>query len=67
LAQPGARFTEAGIRNRTGRWLSAPFLAGPIRYRLQFRDGHWRLQFGFEPAAYRRLLTHRLGRTGLTA
>jgi transposase len=65
LAKPGARFTEAGIRNKIGRWLSASFLADLIRYQLEFRDGHWRLQFDFDPAAYQRLLTHRLGRTVL--
>lgn len=63
LAKPGARFTEAGIRNKIGRWLSASFLADLIRYRLEFRDGHWRLQFDFDAAAYQRLLAHRLGRT----
>jgi hypothetical protein len=65
LAKPGARFTESGIRNKISRWLSASFLADLIRYQLEFRDGHWRLQFDFDTAAYQRLLTHRLGRTVL--
>ena len=65
LAKPGARFTESGIRNKISHWLSATFLADLIRYQLEFRDGHWRLQFDFDTVAYQRLLTHRLGRTVL--
>lgn len=63
LAKPGARLTEAGIRNKISRWLSPSFLADLIRYQLEFHDGHWRLQFDFDTAAYQHLLAHRLGRT----
>lgn len=63
LAKPGARFTESGIRNKISRWLSASFLADLVRYQLEFREGHWCLQFDFDTAAYQKLLAHRLGRT----
>jgi transposase len=63
LAKPGMRLSEAGIRNKISRWLSPSFLADLIRYQLEFRDGHWRLQFDFDTAAYHQLLTRRLGRT----
>lgn len=63
LAKPGARLTEAGIRNKISRWLSPPFLADLVRYELEFHDAHWRLQFDFDTAAYQHLLAHRLGRT----
>lgn len=65
LAKPGARFTETGIRNKISRWWSASFLSDLIRYQVEFRDSHWRLQFDFDTAAYQRLLAHRLGRTVL--
>jgi hypothetical protein len=65
LAKPGARFTEAGIRNRIARWLSGAFVAELVRYELMEREGRWHLQFDFDPAALERLMTHRLGRTTL--
>ena len=36
-----------------------------VRYQLEFRDGQWRLQFDFDPAAFTKLIDHRLGRTVL--
>ncbi len=65
LAKPGARFTEAGLRNKIGRWLSGAFVSELVRYQLQERDGHWRLQFDFDNAAFDQLLARRLGRTTL--
>jgi transposase len=65
LAKPGARFTEAGIRNRIARWLSGAFVSELVRYELVEREGHWHLQFDFDHTAFERLLGHRLGRTML--
>lgn len=65
LAKPGGRFTEAGIRNKIARWLSAAFVSELIRYQLELRDGRWHLRFDFDNAAFDRLLTRRLGRTTL--
>jgi transposase len=65
LAKPGARFTEAGIRNKITRWLSAAFVSELVRYELVEREGRWHLQFDFDHAAFERLLAHRLGRTTL--
>jgi transposase len=65
LAKPGARFTEAGIRNKIARWLSGAFVGELVRYQLEQRDGHWRLQFDFDNAAFDRLLARRWGRTTL--
>ena len=65
LAKPGARFTEAGIRNKIARWLSGAFVSELVRYELVEREGRWHLQFDFDPAAFGRLMTHRLGRTTL--
>jgi hypothetical protein len=45
LSKPKARWTEAQIRRKIQRWLPAQFMAELIRYQLDFRDGHWRLQF----------------------
>src|ERR1700739_138293 len=39
LAKPAARFTEAGIRNKIARWLSAAFVADLVRYQLEQHDG----------------------------
>jgi hypothetical protein len=36
-----------------------------VHYQLEQRDGHWRLQFDFDNAAFDRLLARRLGRTTL--
>jgi len=65
LAKPGARFTEAGIRNKIARWLSPAFVSELVRYELVEREGRWHLQFDFDHAAFERLLGHRLGRTTL--
>jgi len=65
LSKPKARWTEAQIRNKIQRWLSAQFMAELIHYQLELRDGHWRLQFDFDHAAWLRLMAHRLGRTVL--
>lgn len=65
LAKPGGRFTEAGIRNKIARWLSAAFVAELVRYQLDKRDGSWHLQFDFDTSALERLLARRLGRTTL--
>jgi transposase len=65
LAKPGARFTEAGIRNKIGRWLSGAFVSELVRYELVEREGRWHLQFQMDNAAFERLLMHRLGRTML--
>jgi hypothetical protein len=45
--------------------LSAQFLAELIHYQLEFRDGHWRLQFDLDAMALTKLIDHRLGRTVL--
>jgi len=65
LAKPGARFTEAGIRNRIARWLSGAFVSQLVRYQLERRKGIWHLQFDFDNTAFERLLSRRLGRTVL--
>ena len=65
LAKPGGRFTEAGIRNKISRWLSASFVSELIRYQLELREDRWHLTFDFDNAAFDRLLTRRLGRTTL--
>jgi transposase len=65
LAKPGGRFTEAGIRNKIARWLSAAFVSELVRYQLERRDDRWHLTFDFDNAAFDRLLTRRLGRTTL--
>jgi hypothetical protein len=65
LSKPKARWTEVQIRNKIQRWLSAQFMADLIHYQLDFKDGHWHLQFDFDHAAWLRLMGHRLGRTVL--
>ena len=65
LAKPAARITEAGIRNKIGRWLSGAFVSDLVRYQLEQRDGRWHLQFDLDQAAFEHLLAHRLGRTTL--
>lgn len=65
LGKPRARYREAGIRNKIARWLSGAFVAELVRYQLEQREGHWRLQFDFDAAAFERLLSRRLGRTTL--
>src|ERR1700680_5003938 len=59
------RWTEEGITRKIQKWLSGQFLSELIRYQLESRDGQWRLQFDFDPAAFERLLGRRLGRTVL--
>ncbi|PYU37895.1 MAG: IS1634 family transposase, partial [Acidobacteria bacterium] len=65
LNKPRSRWTEEGITRKIQTWLSGQFLADLIRYQLESRDGHWRLQFDFDQAAFERLLGRRLGRTVL--
>lgn len=65
LAKPGARFTEAEIRNKIARWLSGTFVSELVRYELVEREGRWHLQFDFDHRAFERLMAHRLGRTVL--
>jgi transposase len=65
LTKPRARFTEAGIRHKITRWLSANFVSELVRYQLEPRDGRWQLTFDFDHAAFQRLLAQRLGRTTL--
>jgi hypothetical protein len=69
--------TEAKIKNsvtfspkslplpKIRRWLSGQFLEELVRYQIESQDGHWRLQFEFDTAAWQRLVDHRLGRTVL--
>ena len=65
LGKPGARFTEAGIRNKIARWLSGAFVSELVHYELLEREGRWHLQFHVDNAAFERLMTHRLARTML--
>jgi len=65
LRKPGARWSEAQIRRKIERWLSAQYLNELIRYELQLQHGRWQLQFNFDHAAWSRLAAHRLGRTVL--
>ena len=65
LAKPEARFTEKGLRNKIGRWLSAAFVSDVLRYELEKREGKWQLRFQIDDAALMKLFTERLGRTVL--
>lgn len=66
LNKPQARWTEEQIRHKIRRWLSgSQYLEELIRYQIESRDGRWSLQFDFDPAAWQRLVNHRLGRTVL--
>ena len=65
LNKPKARWTEEQIRNKIRRWLSVPYLEELIRFQIESRAGRWSLQFDFDPAAWQRLVNHRLGRTVL--
>jgi transposase len=65
LNKPRARWTQDGIQHKIQKRLSGQFLAEVVRYQLEFRDGQWRLQFDFDPAAFTKLIDHRLGRTVL--
>ena len=62
---PGASFTERGLRNKIARWLSPQFVGELVSYTLEQRDGHWHLQFDFDHQALERLMAQRLGRTVL--
>ena len=65
LNKPKARWKEDQIRNKIRRWLSVQYLEELIRYQIESHEGRWRLQFDFDPAAWQRLVNHRLGRTVL--
>ena len=65
LNKPRARWKEEQIRSKIRRWLSGQYLEELIRYQIASHEGRWRLQFDFDPAAWQRLLDHRLGRTVL--
>jgi len=65
LNKPQARWKEEQIRSKIQRLLSGQYLEELIRYQLESREGRWRLQFDFDPAAWQRLVNHRLGRTVL--
>ena len=65
LGKPKPRWTEPQLRNKIKNLLSAQYLEELVRYQLEQRDGHWRLQFDLDTSAWQRLLDHRLGRTVL--
>ena len=65
LTKPKSRYTEAGIRAKIGKLLSAQFLGELIQYQLEHRDGRWRLQYDMAPKGFDNLLHQRLGRTVL--
>ena len=65
LNKPQARWKEDQIRAKIGRWLSGQYWDELIRYQLESHQGRWKLQFDFDPAAWHRLVNHRLGRTVL--
>lgn len=65
LNKPQARWTEEQIRSKIRRWLSVQYLEELIRFQVEARGDRWSLQFDFDPAAWQRLVNHRLGRTVL--
>jgi transposase len=65
LTKPKSRYTEAGIRAKIGKLLSAQFLDELIQYQLEHRDGCWRLQYDLAPRGFENLIQQRLGRTVL--
>jgi transposase len=65
LNKPRARWKQPQIVRKIQRWLSAPFLAELIRFRLEQQAEGWHLQFDFDSAAFSQLLAQRLGRTVL--
>lgn len=65
LNKPQARWKEEQIRRKISRWLSGQYLEELIRYKVESHQGRWTLQFDFDPAAWRHLVNHRLGRTVL--
>ena len=65
LSKPQAHFTEQGLRNRIGRWLSDSFVREVLHYSLEQRDNHWQLTFHIDDGALKQLWSQRLGRTVL--
>lgn len=66
LNKPQARWKEDQIRSKIKRILEgSQYLEGLIRYQLESHQGHWKLQFDFDTAAWQKLIEHRLGRTVL--
>ena len=65
LNKPKARWKQAQIERKIGRWLSPPFLRELVRYQLEEGADGWHLQFDFDSAALPQLLHRRLGRTVL--
>src|SRR5215468_5155100 len=56
LKKPRARWKQPQIVRKIERWLSAPFLAELIRYRLEEQADGWHLQFDFDSPAFSQLL-----------
>ncbi len=65
LTKPQARFSEQGIRNKIGRWITDPFVREVIQYQLEQHRNQWQLNFKLDDSALQQLWTHRLGRTVL--
>lgn len=65
LAKPQARFTEPGVRNKITSWLADPFVREVVSYQLEYKEGHWQLQFELNNGALQQLWAQRLGRTVL--
>jgi transposase len=65
LTKPQARFSEQGIRNKIGRWITDPFVREVIQYQLEQHQNQWQLNFKLDDSALQQLWTHRLGRTVL--
>jgi transposase len=65
LSKPQARFTEQGIRNKIGRWLTDPFVREVLHYGLEQRQDKWHPTFQVDNQALRQLWSQRLGRTVL--
>jgi transposase len=65
LSKPQARFSESGIRNKIGRWLTDSFVRAVVHYALEQQEGRWRLSFQVDNQALQQLWFQRLGRTVL--
>ena len=65
LTKPQARFSEQGIRNKIGRWITDPFVREVVQYQLEQHQNQWQLNFRLDDSALQQLWTHRLGRTVL--
>ena len=65
LSKPQARFTEQGIRNKIGRWLSDSFVREVLHYELEQRENKWHLSFQVDHQTLQQLWSQRLGRTVL--